>query len=47
METVGPNAEVASRDKTLFRLIDANIVGEDDLMTLYAVNDLLEHLRRV
>jgi PAS domain S-box-containing protein len=27
VETVGPNAEVASRDKTLFRLIDANIVG--------------------
>ena len=27
METVKPDAELANRDKTLFRLIDANIIG--------------------
>ena len=27
METFEPNAELANRDKTLFRLIDANIIG--------------------
>jgi len=27
VDTIEPNAELASRDKTLFRLIDANIIG--------------------